>query len=62
MSNIDLQPVEDQIKKINSAAYRVLYNLLSKTYNIEKQYSIHLSMWPMFLCGLIFFFSKWTQY
>ena len=38
MSNIDLQPVEDQIKKINSAAYRVLYNLLSKTYNIEKQY------------------------
>lgn len=35
MSNIDLQPVEDQMKKINSAAYQVLYNLLSKTYNIE---------------------------
>lgn len=38
MSNIDLQPVEDQMKKINSAAYQVLYNLLGKTYNIEKQY------------------------
>jgi hypothetical protein len=38
MSEIDFTPIKNQIEGIDKAAYRVVYNLLSKTYNIEKQY------------------------
>ena len=38
MSDIDLEPIVKQMNKIDSAAYNVVYNLLSTKFNIEKQY------------------------